>query len=81
MKNEISITRLRASDIPSPYASGAAEVTVTSNGHYFGIGKGHDSKCGYYYTVRCAPAVDAPWSGYRIEHSIADVRRLILNHS
>lgn len=71
----ISLARLRASDIPSPFAPDAREVRVTRerDAEGFMVAKGHDSKGGFYYTVRNATA----WRGYKIENNIAGVRRLI----
>lgn len=75
----IMLAKLRASDIPSPFAPNAAEVKVVRERDLEGfmVAKGHDAKGGFYYTVRNATA----WNGYKLANSINDVRAIIRSAS
>ena len=72
--------KIKASDIPSPFAAFARGVEVTGpGGDRYTVAKGHDSgsirhRKGFYYTITSAAR---HWDGYRIAGSIAEVRLII----
>lgn len=71
----IMVSNLRASDIPSPFEPKAAEIKIVREQDLEGfmVAKAHDSKGGFYYTIRNANF----WDGYKITRSIIHVREII----
>lgn len=68
----IPLSKLKASDIPSPFAASPGMVTVTHNRRVFCVGKGATSSHGFYYT-----ATSELWPGYRVVDSVAKLKALI----
>lgn len=75
MNTHIMLSKLKASDIPSPLAANAHEVKVVRDRDLEGfmVAKGIASGNRTYYSVRNATV----WQGYQIADSIAAVRTLI----
>lgn len=68
----MTLSNLKRSAIKSPFDAGAREELVTHAGNTYHVARGHESKGGWYYTVR-GPS----WQGYRVVHSIDAVKAVI----
>lgn len=69
---DLTLQTLKRDAIKSPFAAGAREERVQHAGRVYHVARGHESKGGWYYTVR-GPS----WQGYRIASSIEGVKAVI----